>query len=405
MGGILAIVFRNYFKKYKRTGHVPFFKTYPTNYYLQKLTRTLPLIPFKSLLTMDFAEFSGIDAHQLFSFRYDLEMEIMRVVIDEVNKDRDEMKTSEHLVRGVWPLGDSIANSSIGRKVLGIKTAGLVEKLHRGIMGKFNEIYNPLEKMIKNRFDSYEKELLGKDIEFAKLKGKIETMEFGYKLEIESLNNKIKYLKNVPRVENELIAEVLELNPIINTVIDLNCYSIDTSLALSKDQNIIARLLFEIYRIKNELRMSNSKNLSLKNKLALLFKNYYDDFITNKKIDEVKQECKEVKEEYKVLEGLSFEAQLRIDTLIAENEQLRAHIANNQSSKPENIFSDIVSCITFFKGINVKQLILIATLVISIINFVNCLSARTMLKKFFGFVLIPIIYALIYILIKDYNRN
>lgn len=347
---------------------------------------------------MDFAEFSGIDAYQLSSFRYDLEMEIVRVVIDEVSKDRDEMRQSERLVR-VLPLGDSIANNFMGN------TGGLAKKIHSGIMDKFNKIYNPLEEMIKNRFDSYEKELLGKDIEFAKLKSKIEVMEFGHELEIERLKSKIKYLKNVPFVENQLITEVLELNPIINTVIDLNCYSVDTSLVLSEDQNIIARLLFEIARIKNELRMSNSKNLSLKNKLALLFKNYYDDFITNKKIDKVKQECKEVKEEYKVLEGLSFEAQLRIDTLTAENEQLRAHIANNQSSNSENIFNDIMSCITFFKGINLKQLILIATLVISIINFVNCISARTMVKKFFGFVLVPIIYSLIYILIRDYNRK
>jgi hypothetical protein len=354
---------------------------------------------------MDFAEFSDIEVVGFATFKHRFQLDLTKVITDEIRKDRDEMKQGERLVRGMLPSGDSFADSSIGKKILGKKTAGLAEKIHSGIMDKFNKYYDSLESVVQKKFDFYEKQIDDKTLRILKLKTRIEGMEFKHRFEIINLKRKIELLENMPRVENQLITEALEANPNIKNVIDVNNYSIDTSLALNKDQSIIARLLLEIGRINNELRMSYSKNISLKNKLALLFKNYYDDFITNKKIDKVKQECKEVKEEYKVLEGLSFEAQLRIDTLTAENEQLRAHIADNQSSKSENMFSDIVSCITFFKGINVKQLILIATLVISVINFINCLSARTMVKKFFGFVLVPIIYALIYILIKDYNRN
>jgi hypothetical protein len=348
----------------------------------------------------DFAELAGLEEFAI--FRQDVEIRVARVITEEFEKDPTIKLRSNVYVKASGLTGIiSLADAFFGRG----KEKTLGRRIHEGIMTQFNGAIDSVEKIVKRQFAYYDKQLDSKDQIIAGLKHQIELLEMHHKEEL--LRYKNFLVEKSPYKENLKIKAILERHPKIKGIIDIKKFNVDTSLNLSDDQTIIARLLLEIRKITNELRISKSKNLSLKNRLTLLFKNYYDDLIINTEVVKVKEEKKVLEHEKRILEGLSFEAKLRIDTLTDENENLRSLIAQKEQReiKPDNVINDLMDIFNFFSGIKLKQLLMVAGLVICLINFVNCISARTMVKKFFGFVLVPIMYALIYLLIKDYARK
>lgn len=358
---------------------------------------------------MDFAEFSDIEITGFTTYRQKLQEQFNEDAKNEIVKAYDENQNSLSHRTGRMAkmipfigMGTIMIDSSIeidrvnnnlipdrvGRNIYQRITAKFDEALEQ-VTKKVEESMNSLSVVAQEKFTAYYKIIAEKD------------------QKIEELLRRIELLEVAPSNENRMIAEILENNPQIQNIINIDSYTVDTSLALSFDQKVITRLLLEIGKLNNLLKMANSKNLSLKNRLGLLFKNYYDEVIINTEVDKAKQEVKKVHREKEVLEGLSFDAQLKIDTLTAQVEQLKDYIAQNENAtKPENTISDLVDCAKFFSnfGVNFKSLLLIAGLIIAIVNFTNGITSRTLMRKIYSVVLVPVIYSLIYLLIKEYNR-
>jgi len=129
-------------------------------------------------------------------------------------------------------------------------------------------------------------------------------------IQINGLTVELEQLKILMSQDNQKVKEALERHPQVQEA--LQSYTVNSPrVPLSPERETIIRLVLEIKKINNDLRMAISNNLSLKNKCSSFKKKYDDKVIIESEInqmrlakDNLEQENKELRDKVAYLSSL-----------------------------------------------------------------------------------------------------
>lgn len=244
--------------------------------------------------------------------------------------------------------------------------------------GLFDRILEVVESSVKRKFELFKLRMfcMKKEIE---AKNTI----------IDNLIIELDQLKELIKQDNKIVEETLIKLPEVNET--LRNYENSPRVPLSLEQQTIARLILEIKRLNNDLRLAISNNRSLKSKNKLLEKKYQDKVIFEQDVNRISLTNLQLQEENnKLKEQL---AQFQIEQVEFEKKS---------SGWTPTFISDFSGIFGSFK--NLEKSITLFTynigLLVAIVNFANLFSKRGLMPRIASFIFIPVIFSLLYLVIK-----